>query len=981
MPPTKQVLRLQSDQTLEDPQVGNRLRLKDLAATRAINLIWVEPAAADWDVTFKDPTAADAVVYENLAQPLNNKTLGTPTITDFSSAQHDHSSGAQGGAVSHSVLNDLTTGDPHTQYVGLNGRAGGQVIIGGTAAGEDLSLQSTSDVTRGNVISIDDIQMGSGKEVLGLPATPSGPTAAASKAYVDLAVSGGAAWKETLLTADQLDSVNNGISQAAAFYLVNTAQLGDTFTVSDGGTSETWVFAAVSGPNQPAVGASALDSMTDLVARINIDSAVWTATLGTALQGINPAGNVVIIYRQIPAAVTNDRIYGTFFTPGDAQYVDFGGLSDYRDSTSANLPGADPLTANFGFGRISSALSPNEAHLVRLEDSAYIWNEDTTTWQLSAGAVSLATSGAGGGVVGQATYDEDFGLEIVGGGVARVRVDGATITFDGGGQLTVAGGAVPFATSGSGGATAGKLTADSDKGLLITGGPTNAILETKVDNVSITHNLSGELSATGAPLAPTGLVSVGQLLTRDIVGVTAPTATFISGDIPVQDYPDAVTTGQLFDFVVPGDYDGGDIEILASYQMTSASAGTPIQLETSAKLVKASTGVVDTGTFPAVLALLNVPSTTDLTRDVIKQLPNPGGSNFQRGDTIQFYVKRIGADASDTHPGSWRVTAFSFRYSGQINTRLMEPVAEFFTPSTSNPTPPSGFFDTDVPIINYSDTTDQAAVARFVVPDNWDGASDAVLRLQYAMDAAAAGTVRINTLVRIADVVGGTVTVGGPVDFDRTVTADTDPHRTEIIRQVPASLMTAGSVVTITITRDTAVGGNAAAGFQVINATLGFGIAPVSGVSAITEYFLGDPVVGNLSGTVFANWEYPLFGSDFEQFYRMRSTAAAGVVHVAFEGRLSSTQSNIDEISFFVKGVDTGTVQYQARVYVEGLGAVPAFSSVIATPPASSTGVVIPGTSLTSQPTGSGRFFLVVEATAMENTEEVSVSKPFVKVS
>ncbi|MGD9729035.1 MAG: hypothetical protein AB7V39_22005, partial [Nitrospiraceae bacterium] len=678
MAPTKQVLRLQSDQILDDPQVATRVRLKSLAATRAINLVWVEPAAADWDITFKDPGAADSVVYEDLVQPLNNKTLGTPTITDFSLSQHDHSNAAGGGSVDHSVLTGLTTGDPHTQYVAINGRAGGQVVIGGTAAGEDLSLQSTTNVTRGDIIAIDDIQMGSGKEVLGLPITPSGPTAAASKAYVDMAVAGGASWKETLLTALQLDSVNNGIAQGAAFYLINTAQLGDTFTISDGGTTETWTFAAVTGVNMPAIGASALDSMTDLVARINTDSTTWSAFLGTTLQGINPAGNVVLVWRKVPTAVPTDRIYGVFFTAADAQYVDYGGSSDYLSSTAANLPAADPATANFGFGRIQADLSPNEAHLVRLEDSAYIWNEDNTTWQLSAGSISLATSGPGGGTIGQSTFDEDFALQVVA-GAARVRVDGSTINFDGFGQLTVAGGAVPFATSGSGGATAGKLTADSDKGLQITGGPTNAILETKVDGVSITHNLSGELTATGSPLAPTGLVSIGQLLTRDIGGVTPPTATFISTDIPVQDYPDAVTTGQLFDFVVPADYDSGDIEILASYQMTTVSVGTPIALETSAKLVKASTGAVDTATFPAAIATLSVPGTTDLTRSVIKLLPNPGGANYQPGDTIQFYVKRLGADGSDTHTGTWRVSAFAYRYLGQINTRLMEPVAEVFT--------------------------------------------------------------------------------------------------------------------------------------------------------------------------------------------------------------------------------------------------------------------------------------------------------------
>jgi len=39
--------------------------------------------------------------------------------------------------------------DDHAQYALLAGRAGGQTLIGGTAAGEDLTLQSTSNATRG----------------------------------------------------------------------------------------------------------------------------------------------------------------------------------------------------------------------------------------------------------------------------------------------------------------------------------------------------------------------------------------------------------------------------------------------------------------------------------------------------------------------------------------------------------------------------------------------------------------------------------------------------------------------------------------------------------------------------------------------------------------------------------------------------------------------------------------------------------------
>jgi hypothetical protein len=981
MPTTKQVLRLQSDQTLEDGQLADQVRLKDLTATNSLIFTWSEPTA-DRDIEFKDPGANDAVVYEDLAQPLNNKSLGTPVITDFSSAQHDHSNAAGGGTVAHADIGSPTAGDDHTQYALLAGRAGGQTVIGGSASGEDLSLQSTSHVTRGNIVAIDDIEMGSGKEITGLPAVPSGATAAASKAYVDAAVLGGASWKEVLLTSDQLDSVNDGIANAIAFYYVNTASPGDVINLDDGvAPPETYTYVpGPSAPFSPSIGATPLDSMLDLVVRINIDSITWSATMANALQGINPAGNVVLIYRKVPSAVTTDQLTGLFSVPPDAWVVDYGTTSDYQSSVSSPVLPPAPIPPNFGFGRITSALTPNEAHLCRLEDDAYTWNQDAGQWQLSAGGVTLATSGSGGGVIGQATYDSDKGLAVAA-GVAEVKVDVSTITFDGGGNLTVAGGAVPVATSGSGGGIEGKLTADEDKGLLITGGPANAIAEVKVDATSIAFNLSGELSATGAPLAPTGNVSVGMLLTRNIPAVTPPTPAFISGDIPVQEYPDAITTGQLFDFVVPADYDSGSIEILASYQMTTAVPATQIVLEMGAKIVKASTGAVDTTTFPLAAAALSVPGTTNLTRDVLRSFPNPGGANYQRGDTLQIYVKRLGANGSDTHTGSWRVAAFAHRYTGQINTRLMEPVVDLFDPVSGVPSPPTSLYSSDIPVIVYSDTVNQAAAARFVVPDNWDGTSDAYLQLQYALDSAASGTVRINTAGSILDVSGGSVVAISSTDFDRAVTADTNPHRTEIVRSISGSSLSAGSVVQVEITRDTGVGGNAAAGFQVINATLAFGVAPVSGVSTITELYLQDPVYGNLSGTVFADSVYPVFSGDFEQFYKMRSTAAAGVVHVAFAGRLATTQSTIDEVSVFVEGVDTGTVQYEIKIYAEGSGATPVYSSGAATPPASATQVAVQGSSLSAQPTGNKKFFVVVEATAMENGESVSISKPFVSLA
>ena len=58
--------------------------------------------------------------------------------------------------ISHPTLSNLTIGDSgHTQFVMLAGRSGGQVVQGGVSASENLTLESTSNVTKGQVVTRD----------------------------------------------------------------------------------------------------------------------------------------------------------------------------------------------------------------------------------------------------------------------------------------------------------------------------------------------------------------------------------------------------------------------------------------------------------------------------------------------------------------------------------------------------------------------------------------------------------------------------------------------------------------------------------------------------------------------------------------------------------------------------------------------------------------------------------------------------------
>lgn len=84
----------------------------------------------------------------------------------------------------HNNLSGLTTGDVHTQYLFLNGRAGGQIVIGGTGAGENLTLQTTSNVVKGSYI-LSDLATGIVTSTAGtLSATATGDLTAGSNKIV-----------------------------------------------------------------------------------------------------------------------------------------------------------------------------------------------------------------------------------------------------------------------------------------------------------------------------------------------------------------------------------------------------------------------------------------------------------------------------------------------------------------------------------------------------------------------------------------------------------------------------------------------------------------------------------------------------------------------------------------------------------------------------------------------------------------------------
>lgn len=1041
---TSLVLRLQSDQILDGPSIGTTISLKNVPDTRRLQLVWTQPAVDPSPLLFKDPGALPAAVGTVAVangSPIVTGTL-TTFLSTFSAGQAvqfgsqpniiytilsitnntsltltTNYNNVYGGAASvpsttiQPAANDavvyenlpqtltfktLGTGcviNDQPQYVHLAGQAGGQIVYGGTGASENFVLRSTPNVTKGLVtIDQDDLTMGSGKNVLfsgngepkGLPAVPTGSTSAASKAYVDnqiLAISGGSgAWKEELLSQVQLDTPNKAFAQATAlFFSTAAANIGNTFVITDGVNTETYTFSGVSGFRQPTPGVSAAQSQTNLVAKINTDSAFWLAQEFANLQSINSGGSTVVLWRRVPTSTVNDRIFGTI-TGATVSYVNYGGQLDYRSSTLASLPGADPATANFGISRVFAALIPDEAHLVRAEDAAWLWNADAGIWQLTAGAVVLGTSAPlAGGTVGQVSGDESSGIHIIpspnpGQGAIQVKVDNSTIAFDGSGNLTVSGGAVPFATSGAGGATAGKLTADSSQGLVITGGPTNAILAAKVDGVSMVFDGSGNLKSTPVAQVPTGTVSLGALLTQNISGTTPPSSVFVATDIPAQNYPHLTITGQLMDFVVPDDYDSGPLTISAVYEMVTPGTAGNIRIRTQAKIVKNATGTIDTTTFPSTDSTFTPIVTSSLfVRQTLLSITN---GTFGRGDTVQFYFTRVGNNILDTDTRGMTVVGFEVAYTGQVATRLSTQTADVFgsVPSTGVSVPPAGNISTDIPTLDYSGTVDQAAACYFIVPDQWDGVSDCVIKCQYALASpGTAGNVGLQSIINIANPVTGTVTTITPAAFSFPVTG-TAVHRSPIFAQVPATSLAKGAVIEVGIRRVVSTSGNTTSTFQLINVTAAFGVFPVVGFQTSTQGLLGQAIFGNFSGTVTATVDFPNIGAqEYQALANMSSSSAGGRVDAAFQGVLSSGQTQISQLFVPLKGTGASP-EYHILVYVDGT-AGPVYDSGLTAAPGTLTNINIPGSALSAQPSANGHYLVVAQA-FIDNGEALLVGRP-----
>lgn len=230
----------------------------------------------------------------------------------------------------HNTLSGLTTGDAgHTQFVMLAGRAGGQSVQGGTAASENLVLESTANAVKGSVKTKDNFVAFTNASFAG---TWSGTDLGdATHAFRDVYTKGqffglrlennnapvsSAQNPGRLIYGNSILSVDNGVSfDQAVMTVANQTVAGvKTFT---GNLLATAKIGIGTGPITPNVELDLLGALairrTDVATAATIASLAsatgfvkFTGATATALQGVGSGfdGKQIMIYNGSSAVVT-----------------------------------------------------------------------------------------------------------------------------------------------------------------------------------------------------------------------------------------------------------------------------------------------------------------------------------------------------------------------------------------------------------------------------------------------------------------------------------------------------------------------------------------------------------------------------------------------------------------------------------------------------------------------------------------------------
>ena len=191
----------------------------------------------------------------------------------------------------------------------------------------------------------------------------------------------GKAWKETVLHANQMvDGASGGIKAANVLTLSSNLSTGDTITLTDGTTTESYIAGT-----DFSIGATINDTLANLSSAIN-NGALADSVVTSNLGSIDSTNNVMVI---VEASLGSGlRIYGDAGAATVAKILPTSALYTGTSSDLAALPSSDPESTNFGFSRAVASLAVNETHYERESDASYTWDSDASVWNLT-GASSI----------------------------------------------------------------------------------------------------------------------------------------------------------------------------------------------------------------------------------------------------------------------------------------------------------------------------------------------------------------------------------------------------------------------------------------------------------------------------------------------------------------------------------------------------------------------------------------------------------------
>lgn len=499
-----------------------------------------------------------------------------------------------------------------------------------------------------------------------------------------------------------------------------------------------------------------------------------------------------------------------------------------------------------------------------------------------------------------------------------------------------------------------------------------------IDSKLATIMAEGIATGTGGTTPSTGTVSSTGPRTLIIdklisAGGTDPAAGTLGTDLNTLDFASGVDESHQMEFTIPSDYDSGTVEVFVQYAMDGTSGGTTDFDVTQEIAVIGGTASV-TGPTSTPLTVATVAAQPDeLSFQVLTE------GTFGVGDRIRIEFERQGT--TDSNTDTFQLLGFTVVYTGSISGAGSYTYTLDLTEPTDEPAPAAGILGTNINTLDHPAGSDAEQKLTVTVPQEWDGASDPQLKITYAMSTAVgASIVRIGTEVEIANVGTGALITQAPQLTDIATPSTTDLARTVSI-PFDAADFTDGSVFIVKVARrTTAVPSNHTGDFRILSYELIFNTpAVVSGTGSSNQTYLTHFSFGNDVGTITAEPIYPAFGGDFEILYSMASSSAAGRVDIAFQGKVPDGFTEIQEISLNLSGSGAGP-DYLALVYVDGSGGTPVYDPSSGTPiaaPGVLAATTILGASLSAQPTGQARFFVVIEA-YIDAGETIFVSNPFV---